>query len=208
MSRATSSCGLHVLADGSEGKGHEERCWLAPWRSRLLRSLLLHFSHWLRSAAPALTRLRRNPGLHIASLEPLDSLPAARGGPPPSDTRSPKCDPRSSQARAAALESRCPCIPDRSRGRAHRWSAAFQAAARTRQYIAMRSRRRLGLNMSTRSADSGPQSRWPGVRLGAVSRYQPEARSERGRSPNDGKVHQYYALARSELQIRRRLRFP
>ena len=44
MSRATSSCGLHMLADGSEGKGHEERCWLAPWRSRLLRSLLLHFS--------------------------------------------------------------------------------------------------------------------------------------------------------------------
>jgi hypothetical protein len=25
MSRATSSCGLHMLADGSEGKGHEER---------------------------------------------------------------------------------------------------------------------------------------------------------------------------------------
>ena len=33
MSRATSSCGLHMLADGSEGKGYEERCPLSHQRN-------------------------------------------------------------------------------------------------------------------------------------------------------------------------------
>ena len=60
---------------------------------------------------------------------------SARCVPPPSDTRSRQCDPRSSRVRAVAAQSRRPdgCRAKACSGPGTRWSAASPAAARARR---------------------------------------------------------------------------